>query len=436
MGKTVRIVLYVLSALTVVGVLAAFILAGKNQKTQEIMQNTAQISTEENIYAQGEPGNDRSEENHALDNGADESELPEAGKAQVNEGKDSLDKENYDEKSTQQFENGRIPGEDKSGADAVKIQHSETTILFTGDVLFGNAFQTGYDANGIEGVLSEELLQELKNADILMINNEFPFSDRGTPMPDKQYTFRCSPSYATALTEMGVDVASLANNHTLDYGKDALLDTFLTLENAGIRYAGAGETVERAEEVQIIEVNGKKFGFLAVSRVIPTVDWKIEFSTPGLFSCYDDTRLIELVREAKQVCDYVAVYPHWGVEHAAYPEDYQKNIARRCIEAGADVIVGAHTHCLQGAAYINGKPIFYSLGNFMFGQSIEQSAVLKVIIDEKGVPSYQYLPVYAAGGVTDLAKDTKGEKICSYLNEISDNAGISATGMVTEITKE
>lgn len=304
------------------------------------------------------------------------------------------------------------------------------TLLFTGDVLFANAFRAGYDANGIAGVLDDALLQILTEADILMVNHEFPFSDRGLPMPDKQYTFRCSPSYVAALNEMGVDVVSLANNHTLDYGKEALTDTFATLDDAGILYGGAGDTVERAEQVQVIEVNGKRYGFLAVSRVIPTMDWKIEYSAPGLFSCYDDTRLIELIAEAKKTCDFLAVYPHWGVEYQAYPEDYQVRFAKRWVEAGADLIVGCHTHCLQGASFIDGKPVFYSLGNFMFGREIDRSAVLKVTIQPDGAAEYEFLPVYASGGVTRLAEGAKAEEICRYLDGISRGAAVGSDGMV------
>ena len=227
-------------------------------------------------------------------------------------------------------------------------------------------------------------------------------------------------------------MVSLANNHTLDYGKEALIDTFHTLDGAGILYGGAGETVERAEAVQTIEINGKTYGFLAVSRVVPTADWKVENSVPGIFSCYDDTRLVELVAEAKEYCDFLAVYPHWGVEYEAYPESYQTQIAEHCIEAGADVIVGSHTHCLQGVSYINGKPVFYSLGNFVFGQTIDRSAMVKVTIDASGNVSYQYIPVYAAGGVTYMATGDQATQICQYLDGISPEATVGTDGMVTE----
>ena len=413
MSKTVRIVLYILSLLTVAGLIVAFVVAGgKNQSEETMQQNAVVEDVAEGNTASGDGAGQVSE---AQTTEADES---------VGAGDNMASADETDEKEQEQLT------ENTEGAQ--QTEDGVTTILFTGDVLFANAFKAGYDANGIEGVVSAELLQELRDADILMVNNEFPFSDQGTPMADKQFVFQCSPSYVSALNEMGVHVVSLANNHTLDYGKEALIDTFHTLDGAGILYGGAGETVERAEAVQTIEINGKTYGFLAVSRVVPTADWKVENSVPGIFSCYDDTRLVELVAEAKEYCDFLAVYPHWGVEYEAYPESYQTQIAERCIEAGADVIVGSHTHCLQGVSYINGKPVFYSLGNFVFGQTIDRSAMVKVTIDASGNVSYQYIPVYAAGGVTYMATGDQATQICQYLDGISPEATVGTDGMVTE----
>ncbi|MBP3486999.1 MAG: CapA family protein [Roseburia sp.] len=412
MEKKMRITLYILSVLAVLGLIVAAYAAAKRQGAEETFAPEAAgiESQTEDMTGDAAAGDGESEGQQAAAAGDAESE-GQAAAAGDGEGKGHPD-----------AVTGDGGGEDTDG---------ETTILFTGDVLFANAFKAGYDAKGIEGVIEKDLLAELNDADILMVNNEFPYSDRGVPMEDKQFTFRCSPSYVKALNEMGVDVVSLANNHTLDYGKEALSDTFATLDQAGILYGGAGESVERAEEVQVIEVNGKKYGFLAVSRVIPVASWKVENSAPGIFSCYDDTRLVELVAEAKKECDFLAVYPHWGVEYAAYPESYQTKIAERCIEAGADVIVGSHTHCLQGVSYIDGKPVFYSLGNFIFGQNIDRSAILKVTVDDAGNVSCQFLPVYAAGGVTYLAEGEQAEQICRYLDSISD-ASVGADGSVTE----
>ena len=308
----------------------------------------------------------------------------------------------------------------------------DTTIILTGDVLFANAFKAAYDAGGIERVVSPELLEQLKAADILMVNNEFPFSDRGEPMADKQFTFRCSPSYVRALNEMGVDIVSLANNHTLDYGRAALSDTFSALDGAGILYGGAGDSVERAKEVQIMEVNGKKYGFIAVSRVVPSADWKIESAAPGMFTCYDATALIEVIKEAKQTCDFVTIFPHWGTEYSEQPNAVQRELAKQCMDAGADLVVGAHTHCLEGIEYIDGKPVFYSLGNFIFGQNIDRSAAVKVTVTEDGTVSYALIPVYASDGQTKQMDANAAPGLFSYMESISDNASVDEAGNISE----
>lgn len=415
MNKIVQITLYILSILAVAAVIAAIIFCGGNRRTEETMS----VSTEES--AQGRQSENAESKDGA--SGESESENSISGKIEF---------ENEDNVSNTSRTEAEVGGNtfNKQETEKISENQQDTTLIFTGDVLFANAFKAGYDANGISGVISAELLEELNNADILMINNEFPFSDRGEPMEDKQFTFRCSPSYVTALKEMGVDLVSLANNHTLDYGKEALSDTFVTLDEAGIRYGGAGESIERSQEIQIFEVNGKKFGFIAVSRVIPVGDWKAENSLPGLFSCYDETRLVELVAEAKEHCDFVAVYPHWGVEYQAEPVEYQTKIAQKCMEAGADIIVGSHTHCLQGVEFLEGKPVFYSLGNFVFGQSIDKSVAVKVTVAENGEASYQVIPVYAQGGVTRLAEGEEAERILRYLDEISESVTIGTDGTV------
>lgn len=407
MNKKCRILLYVLSIVMVAGCITA--VARTKGSTPEVKvpgeEPAAVVSGEDTEHARADGGADRAPAREENETAVETTEAEERTEA------------------------AEVAEEAEAGGQAEA--DGSTTILFTGDVLFANAFKAGYDADGIKGVVAPELLEELRAADILMVNNEFPFSDRGTPMADKQFTFRCSPGYVKALNEMGVDVVSLANNHTLDYGRDALSDTFAALDGAGILYGGAGDSAERAKQVQVIEAHGKKYGFIAVSRVVPTADWKVENAVPGLFSCYDTTALVEVIKEARETCDYVAVYPHWGVEYQAYPEANQTQIAKACIDAGADVVVGSHTHCLQGVSYIDGKPVFYSLGNFIFGQSIDRSAMLEVTIDAAGRASYRFVPVYAAGGVTYPAEGGQAESVLNYLDGISE-AAVASDGTVTE----
>lgn len=308
-----------------------------------------------------------------------------------------------------------------------------TTIVFAGDVLIAAAMEQYYDAEGVGRIVSEELLTEMQNADICMVNNEFQFSNRGIPMEDKQFTFQTDPKYVQILLDMGVDIVSLANNHSLDFGTEALQDTFVTLDEAGILYAGAGDTKERAEQLQVIEANGQKIGFLAATRVIPVSEWNVEYRQPGLFATYDDTRLLECIREAKEECDFLAVYVHWGIEREAYPQEYQTDIAKNCFAVGADLVIGAHPHVLQGIEFIDGKPVFYSLGNYVFSQEIAKTALVKVEIYPDGEVSYRLIPAYAKGGKTQLFNGEEAEELFQYMNEISTGRVVDEQGNVYEL---
>lgn len=311
------------------------------------------------------------------------------------------------------------------------------TLIFTGDVELSTYVQANYDAAGIDGVASKALRKELKAADITTINNEFAFSDRGTPA-DKQYTFRVAPHYVSVLNELGVDVAGLANNHTLDYGQDALLDTIQTLNDAGIENTGAGNSMDEAARLVVKDINGVKFGFLACSRVIPYASWDIRNVQPGLFTCYDPAELIARTQAAKEQCDYLFVLIHWGVEHTTQLEAYQSQIGQAVIDAGADAVIGAHPHILQGIEYYSGKPIFYSLGNFIFNQDIDQTAIVKVVADEETGLTYSLIPAYAKNATTCLFTETeaagydKTEEILNTLRDLSPNVEIDESGNMSE----
>lgn len=316
------------------------------------------------------------------------------------------------------------------GEAAEEVLSVSTTLAFTGDILLDERVTPNYDAGGISGLLDETMLSTLTDADITMVNEEFPFSTRGIKAEDKQYTFRVDPAYVTAFQDMGVDLVSLANNHSLDFGKDALRDTFAALDAAGIRYAGAGESVERAQALQAIEVNGKTFGFLAASRVIPVTDWNVANQQPGVFCTYDDTQLLEEIRKAKESCDFVTVFVHWGKEKTTQLEEHQTELAHDYIDAGADLVIGAHPHILQGIEYYRGKPIFYSLGNFIFGQSNEQTAALRVTVDEEGTVTCCLTAAYASGGKTCAMDEDSAQQLYAMLSELSEGVAIEPDGTV------
>ena len=305
-----------------------------------------------------------------------------------------------------------------------------TSIVFTGDIEISEYVQSKYDSQGIDGVASSEIQSLLNDATFSMINNEFCFSERGEQAPDKQYTFRVKPTYVTILNELGVDIAGLANNHVLDYGHDALTDTFTTLTDAGIEYTGAGNSLEEASKLIVkTDAAGRTYGFLAASHVIPVGSWNVLNSQPGEFCFYDETDLLNAIEEADSQVDYLFVMVHWGVEHTTELEDYQVNDGYKMIDAGADAVIGMHSHCLQPVEFYNGKPIFYSLGNFIFNQTIKSGGggAVEFSIDENDNVTYKIIPVTATDACT--AVDATGY---SYVESISSNVTVSDDGVISE----
>lgn len=279
---------------------------------------------------------------------------------------------------------------------------SDIVMLFAGDVYFSDHVLNAYDSGGgIQGILDEGIRREIQEADIFMVNQEFPFTVRGTAAQDKQFTFRVPESRIHILKEMGVDIVTLANNHILDFGQEGLLDSCKALDEAGIARVGGGKDFKEASAVTTIIVGQKTIGFLGMSRVYMDASWAAGKDHPGVFSTYDTTWPLKAIEEARDACDYLVVYVHWGVEREETPKDYQRAMGRAYIDAGADLVVGSHPHVLQPVEEYNGKTIVYSLGNFVFGSSIPKTALLKVVWGEEGT-EVSMIPCTSSAGYTRM----------------------------------
>ena len=310
----------------------------------------------------------------------------------------------------------------------------DISIVFTGDICLEYAAPHNYESSGILGILSEDMLAELTSADILMINNEFPFTTSEDKWPDKKYNFKVDPKYVSVLTDMGVDIATLANNHALDYGRSGLTDSITTIESAGIKSSGAGNSLAEASALKTFEVEGKTFGFLSASRVIPSGAWNITDCQPGLFCTYDEKLLVNAITEARSQVDYLFVYVHWGIERVEYPENYERDLATKYIQAGADAVIGTHPHVLQGIEFINGKPVFYSLGNFISSSTINKTMAIKITVKPDGSTVYSLIPAAATNYYTYKLNGDDAINVLSYVNQISFNATAMIDGTVLEGT--
>ena len=179
--------------------------------------------------------------------------------------------------------------------------------------------------------------------------------------------------------------------------------------------------------------NGHKLGFLSASRVFPDVSWNVENAQPGVLSAYDPTQLLSAVQDAQDKCDFLFVYVHWGIERNTVPEQYQVSLAHALIDAGADAVIGAHPHVLQGAEFYNGKPIFYSLGNFIFYQNIEKTAVVKLTLTANREAVWQLIPAKASHACTSLLTETSAcQDFYRYMSELSVHTSFSDNGTLAE----
>lgn len=316
------------------------------------------------------------------------------------------------------------------------------TICFAGDInLDENWCTTQYmsaQPNGIYDCISEELAGFMQDADIMCLNNEFSYSSQGEPLAGKAYTFRAAPERVEVLKQLGVDAVTLANNHVYDYGKDALLDTFTILEDAGIPYFGAGNTLQRAMEPLYLEADGKTIALVAASRAEKyKMTPQATDTEPGILRCYDTELFLQVIREAKAHADFCIAFVHWGTEYSYELEQVQLDTGKEYLDAGADAVIGAHSHCLQGMEYYGGKPIIYSLGNYWFNEKTLDTMLLQLHFsgdDTETQLTVQVIPAVQSGYRTTYASGfDEQRKIYDFLESISVNVEISDDGIVTAL---
>ncbi len=322
-----------------------------------------------------------------------------------------------------------------------EIEHtvSEAVITFAGDVCF---HEDGYvmdyydTVNDLEKCISPEILQIMKESDVFCLNHEYTIGESGTATTAKRYTFQAKPERMDLLTEMGVDLVTLANNHVYDYGPDALHETCDLLDKANIDYIGGGHDIEDAKRAAYYEINGLKIGIVAASNAeVHRYTPQATESSPGILLAYDMTEYLEVVREASQNCDYLIAYMHWGTESSNYLNEQQQSEGRQLLEAGADIVVGGHPHVLQGMEFVDGKPLVYSLGDFWFNKETKPTGLLQLRIDQNGLKEMSFVPcMQTEYRVEYLNESNEQENLYQFLEDLSININIDPTGIISPKT--
>lgn len=311
-----------------------------------------------------------------------------------------------------------------------------TVLTFGGDICFADNYvvmqHLRTTPNGLADCIAPQWFAEMQAADIAIMNNEFTISDRGEPMAGKLYTFRAAVDNTALYHALGVDFVTLANNHAFDFGKDAFLDTLDALQTHKIDYAGGGRNAQEAQRPFYYIVDGRKIALVSATRAekhIMTPEAGVD--SPGVFRCYDTARLLEVLAEAKANSDYVVLLVHWGTEHTDVLEQVQKSTSHDYIDAGADLIVGAHAHQLQGIEFYNGKAIFYNLGNFWFDDYRIETGLLRLEWRADGSEEFTFLPGLQANCVTSYEAGTEiGREILAHLASYRAGVSIDENGRV------
>ena len=322
------------------------------------------------------------------------------------------------------------------------------TLAFTGDISFADTYYKKADrlSSGIVGranlrgrqlidCIDKSLLEEMRRVDLLVVNCESSVSERGTPLglKGKEYSFRTSYKNSEMFKTIGADLIGLANNHTYDFGPEAFLDTLDRFAELGIPTVGAGRNIEEAYAPYYYEKSGVRVAIIATSRAEKNYFTLVaEENVPGICGCYDETLVLEAIRTAKQNADYVIVFPHFGYENTTEIETAQYNACRHFIDAGADLIVGGHAHCLQGIDTYKGKVIFYNLGNYLFNAKTLPTALLEVHFESRDNVVLQILPCRQYDGrVEDQRGTENGAETLQMLRKLSPGIAIDRSGCVT-----
>ncbi|TAM45599.1 MAG: CapA family protein [Gammaproteobacteria bacterium] len=251
---------------------------------------------------------------------------------------------------------------------SVAAQAQEPAVLkiaAVGDIMLGGTGTPEFERFGYDYPF-DKTRALLKQSHIVFGNLEGPLTHTDHEAVAKKYRYRSAPEkVAPALLNAGFNVVSLANNHTMDQGAEGLRHTLEALDLVGIKHTGAGMNLAEARTPAILEANGVRVAFLAYTLTFPEEFWATA-ERPGSPFGHESQVRADIVA-ARQQADIVLVSFHWGQEGKTELRDYQKQLGRAAIDAGAAAVIGHHPHVLQGVERYKHGVILYSLGNFAFG---------------------------------------------------------------------
>lgn len=309
------------------------------------------------------------------------------------------------------------------------------TLALTGDVMLGRLVNNALPLDGYSYVWGN-VLSLIKDADISLINLECVISEKGSPVFPKVFHFRAQPDAIKALKAAGIGFVSLANNHVLDYGEEALLEMLDLLERNTIACAGAGRNIEGAMRPAILERNGTRVAIISLTDNEP--GWEaaedkagVNYVPLNLEGKYLE-RVEKSIKDARGKADYVIVSCHAGPHMRAAPSQEFKGFARKLIDSGADLYWGHSNHVFQGIEIYNGKPILYDTGDFIDDYAIDPvqrndlSFLFLIALAKARIEKIELVPVAISNMQANLAVQEremileKMQKLCKDMGTQTD----------------
>lgn len=291
-------------------------------------------------------------------------------------------------------------------------------FAFAGDVHFESPIREELAASPRNVLRS--IRPVLSSADLTVVNLETAITTRGTAA-SKQYVFRAPPDAFAALAAGGVDVASMANNHGMDFGETGLRDSIAAARRARFPVVGIGLDAEQAYRPYRATIRGQRIALLGATQVLDdhlVSAWSADPNAPGLASAKNVPRLVQAVREARKASDTVVVFLHWGVELASCPTTDQRTLARQLVAAGADIVVGSHAHRLLGTGRMQRALVSYGLGNFVWYSARPETTatgVLLVTATGRRIDGYRFAPARIVSGTPrPLSGPARSESLASW----------------------
>ena len=305
---------------------------------------------------------------------------------------------------------------------ASPVQANEIVINAVGDVMLAGRWAAAIRKNGYDSPFSA-VARELRTGDITIANLESPIARAGSEYTEKKFRFRAEPEVASALKTSGINLVTLANNHSMDFGGQALSETMKNLGSNGIAWVGAGEDLSSARKVALYTIKGRRIAFLGYSLTQP-VEFFAGRNRPGTAPGFEKFFVGDIAR-ARLQADFVIVSFHWGAEGRSEIQPYQRTVAHKAIDAGADVIIGHHPHVLRGIERYKTGIVFYSLGNFTFAsksRSADASLIVRLLLNDTKREA-ELLPLdilhRRVGFQPQPASEKQAVRIIDHLNTLS-----------------